>query len=83
MWFVCETPPDNNKLGGGLFFSDGSSVSMTGYGESWPSITNSSPYAQADFVIIQSFVGLGETIQQLCCSAYLDSNREHLFFMAE
>ena len=86
MWFVCETPPDNNKLGGGLFFSDGSSVSMTGYGESWPSITNSSPYAQADFVIIPpsvSYAEMGGILPQLCCSAYLDSNREHLFFMAE
>jgi len=86
MWFVCETPPDNNKLGGGLFFSDGSSVSMTGYGESWPSITNSSPYAQADFVIIPpsvSYAEMGGIFTQLCCSAYLDSNREHLFFRAE
>lgn len=86
MWFVCETPPDENKLGGGLFFSDGSSVSMTGYGEYWPYVTNSSPYAQADFIVLPpslSLWELGTGILSHLGTAYYESNREHLLYWAE
>jgi hypothetical protein len=52
IWATGESY-NSDKLGAGLFFGDGTAVSMIGYGEMpWPSVINQgSPLAEADFYI--------------------------------
>lgn len=49
LWYCGEG--GFNMNGGGLIFGDYTAVSMIGYDEYWPSIVNSGPRAEADFLV--------------------------------
>lgn len=73
--------------GGGLMFPDGSGVGMVGYGENWPSITDSysGPACESDFVVLRDANLSQFEIWDYCQSMgpFYNSGRYHYVFNGE